>query len=160
MPTGLYLRGVMDILGLSESSINKLVNEGHLTYVKNGSRKRVFCKSDVQEFKKNSPVYKTLTKQKVIVYLSCDTQAQEREFRRKAKQYCLENNYKANIISRQDSYNNGYKIAINYIFDMTGITGLIYFGFTDDVEKLKKIFQSNENAFVLNINEIEKDKNI
>ncbi|MGL6344477.1 MAG: hypothetical protein ACRC80_35675, partial [Waterburya sp.] len=47
-----------------------------------------------------------------------------------------------------------YRSAINYIFQQIGIAGLLYFGNTSDIFELKKIFQSNQDAFVCNINEI------
>lgn len=159
MPEGLYLRGVMDILGLSESAINKLVNDGHISYVQTGSSKRVFHKTEIQEFKRNSPIYRSLTKQKVIIYLRCSTRGEERQIRRKAEQYCKQNNLKANIVSeldrgKQEVSQESYSSAINYIFQQIGIAGLLYFGNTSDIFELKKNFQSNQDAFVCNINEI------
>jgi hypothetical protein len=32
MADGIYLRGVMNILNLSESAVNKLVDEGYIVY--------------------------------------------------------------------------------------------------------------------------------
>jgi hypothetical protein len=68
--------------------------------------------------------------------------------------------FKANIISqldrgRQEITQESYKMAINYIFDSSGISGLIYFGDTDDVLQLKKIFQLREGTFVYGAQEIE-----
>lgn len=160
MERGLYLRGVMDLLGLSESAINKLVNDGHISFNRIGTNgKRVFNKNTVQEFK-SSPIYRSLKKQSIFVYLCCTTKEQEETVRRKVEQYCKQNNFKANIISqldrgRQEITQESYKMAINYIFDSSGISGLIYFGDTDDVLQLKKIFQLREGTFVYGAQEIE-----
>jgi hypothetical protein len=160
MEKGLYLRGVMDLLSLSESAVNKLVDDGHISFNRIGTNgKRVFNKNAVQEFK-SSPVYRSLKKQSIIVYLRCTTKGQEKTLRYKVEQYCKQNNFKANIISqldlgRQEITQESYRMAINYIFDSSGISGLIYFGDTDDVIQLKKIFQLREGTFVYGAQEIE-----
>lgn len=152
MSKGLYLRGVMDLLGLSESAINKLVEDKHIRYNKTGvNGKRVFERQEIQNFKSTSQ-YKSLKKQKVLVYLRCTSKAQERTTKRKIEQYCKHNNYKANIVSqldrgRQEISQQSYRSAINYIFEQTNITGLIYQGQTEDVGELKKIFQMREGIF-------------
>ncbi|NJK58193.1 MAG: hypothetical protein HC939_20525 [Pleurocapsa sp. SU_5_0] len=159
MERGLYLRGVMDLLGLSESAVNKLVDDGHISFNRIGTNgKRVFNKNTVQEFK-TSPIYRSLKKQSIVVYLRCTTKEQEKTLRCKVNQYCKQNNFKANIISqldrgRQEITQESYKMAINYIFDSSRISGLIYFGHTDDVLQLKKIFQLREEAFVYDAQEI------
>lgn len=160
MEKGLYLRGVMDLLSLSESAVNKLVDDGHIGFNRIGTNgKRVFNRNAVQEFK-SSPVYRSLKKQSIIVYLRCATKGQEKTVRYKVEQYCKQNNFKANIISqldrgRQEITQESYRMAINYIFDSLGISGLIYFGHTDDVIQLKKIFQLREGTFVYSAQEIE-----
>lgn len=100
MADGIYLRGVMDILNLSESAVNKLVDDGYLKFTRRGSKgKRVFDKGNVQKFK-SDPVYQSLKKQTVLVYLRCNTIEQERMMKRKVQQYCRKNNLKANIIAQ------------------------------------------------------------
>jgi hypothetical protein len=54
---------------------------------------------------------------------------------------------------QQETSRESYKSAINYIFEQTGIAGLIYLGNTDDVTDLKQIFQSKKGSFVYNANE-------
>lgn len=152
MSKGLYLRGVMDLLGLSESAINRLVEENHLKFNKAGANgKRVFNKQEVEIFKSTSQ-YRSLKKQVVLVYLRCTSKAQERTIKRRVEQYCKKNNLKANIISqldrgRQEISQQSYRSAINYIFEQTGIAGLIFQGQTDDVAELKKIFQAKFGVF-------------
>ncbi|NJK57480.1 MAG: hypothetical protein HC939_16465 [Pleurocapsa sp. SU_5_0] len=152
MADGIYLRGVMNILNLSESAVNKLVDEGYLTFTKRGPKgKRVFDKALVQELKRN-PVYQSLKKQTVLVYLRCDTEEQERIMKRKVEQYCKKNNLKANIIAQlnqgiKEISQQSYRAIINYIFEHTGIAGLIFYGHTDDINEIKKIFQAREEAF-------------
>ena len=152
MADGIYLRGVMNILNLSESAVNKLVEEGYLTYTKRGSKgKRVFDKALVQEFKRD-PAYQSLKKQTVLVYLRCETEEQERMMKRKVERYCKKNNFKANIIAQlnkgiKEISQQSYKLTINYIFEHTGIAGLIFYGRTDDTKEIKKIFQAREEVF-------------
>ena len=152
MADGIYLRGVMNILNLSESAVNKLVDEGYLKFTRKGSKgKRVFDKALVQKFK-NDPVYQSLKKQTVLVYLRCDTEEQERMMKRKVEQYCKNNNLKANIIAHlnygiKEISQQGYRSIINYIFEHTGIAGLIFYGHTDDTNEIKKIFQAREEVF-------------
>ena len=137
MADGIYLRGVMNILNLSESAVNKLVDEGHLKFTKRGTKgKRVFDKTLVQEFKRD-PLYQSLKKQTVLVYLRCETEEQERMMKRKVTQYCKKNNLKANIIAQlnqgiEELSQQSYRLTINYIFEHTGIAGLIFYGRTDD----------------------------
>lgn len=156
---GIYLRAVMNLLDLSESAINKLIAEGHINCIQsNPNAKRVFSEEEIQEFKQNSNVYRSLKKQKVIVYLRCTTQEQERQVRRKVESYCKQNKFKATIVSeldrgQQETSRESYKSAINYIFEQTGIAGLIYLGNTDDITDLKQIFQSKKGSFVYNANE-------
>jgi hypothetical protein len=38
-------------------------------------------------------------------------------------------------------------LIINYIFEHTGIAGLIFYGHTDDTNEIKKIFQAREEVF-------------
>ncbi|PSB05977.1 hypothetical protein C7B62_24020 [Pleurocapsa sp. CCALA 161] len=150
----------MDLLGLSESAVNKLVDDGHISFNRIGTNgKRVFNKNTVQEFK-SSPAYRSLKKQSIVVYLRCTTKEQEKTLRCKVNQYCKQNNFKANIISqldrgRQEIAQESYRKAINYIFDSSGISGLIYFGDTNDVLELRKIFQLREGTFVYGAQEIE-----
>ncbi|MDJ0596940.1 MAG: hypothetical protein QNJ72_44445 [Pleurocapsa sp. MO_226.B13] len=164
MLKGLYLRGVMDLLGLSESAINKLVDDGHLKFSRTGNNgKRVFDKAKVQEFK-NSPLYRSLKKQTVVVYLRCSTKGQERTIGRQVVQYCKQNNFKANIVSqldrgRQEVSQSSYKIAISYIFEQTDIAGLIYYGKTSDITELRKIFQAKEDLFILNAANLDLEDN-
>ena len=152
MADGIYLRGVMNILNLSESAVNKLVDEGYLTFTKRGPKgKRVFDKALVQELKRN-PVYQSLKKQTVLVYLRCDTEEQERIMKRKVEQYCKKNNLKANIIAQlnegiKEISQQSYRAIINYIFEHTGIAGLIFYGHTDDINEIKKIFQARKEVF-------------
>ena len=152
MADGIYLRGVMNILNLSESAVNKLVEEGYLTYTKKGAKgKRVFDKALVQKFKR-APAYQSLKKQTVLVYLRCETEEQERMMKRKVEQYCKKNNFKANIIAQlnqgiKEISQQSYKLTINYIFEHTGIAGLIFYGRTDDTKEIKKIFQAREEVF-------------
>ena len=152
MADGIYLRGVMNILNLSESAVNKLVDEGYLKFTKRGTKgKRVFNKTLVQEFKRD-PVYQSLKKQIVLVYLRCETEEQERMMKRKVEQYCKKNNFKANIITQlnqgiKEISQQSYRLTINYIFEHTGIAGLIFYGRTDDTQEIKKIFQAREEVF-------------
>jgi hypothetical protein len=46
-----------------------------------------------------------------------------------------------------------FSASPNYIFEQTGIAGLIYLGNTDDVPDLKQIFQLKKGSFVYNANE-------
>lgn len=159
MSKGLYLRGVMDLLGLSESAINKLVEDNHIRYKKTGANgKRVFDRQEIQNFKSTSQ-YRSLKKQKVLVYLRCTSKAQERTVTRKIEEYCKCNNLKANIISqldreRQEIFQQNYRSAINYIFEQTNIAGLIYQGQTKDVDELKKIFQIRKEVFCYSCNQL------
>ena len=61
--------------------------------------KRVFNKNTVQEVK-SSPVYRSLKKQSIVVYLRCTTKEQEKTLRCKVKQYCKLNNFKAIVAVR------------------------------------------------------------
>ena len=159
MSKGLYLRGVMDLLGLSESAINKLVEDNHIRYKKTKANgKRVFDRQEIQNFKSTSQ-YRSLKKQKVLVYLRCTSKAQERTATRKIEEYCKCNNLKANIISqldreRQEIFQQNYRSAINYIFEQTNIAGLIYQGQTKDVDELKKIFQIRKEVFCYSCNQL------
>ena len=152
MADGIYLRGVMNILNLSESAVNKLVDEGYLKFTRKGSKgKRVFDKASIEEFK-TSPVYQSFKKQKVLAYLRCNTKEQERMMKRRVRQYCKENNLKANIIAQLNEGTKGisqqtYITTINYIFEQTGIAGLIFYGQTDDTKEITKIFQAREKVF-------------
>ena len=164
MAEGIYLRGVMNILNLSESAVNKLVDEGYLEFTKRGAKgKRVFNKALVQEFKRN-PVYQSLKKQTVLVYLRCETEEQERIMKRKVEQYCKKNNFKANIIAQlnqgvKEISQQSYKLTINYIFEHTGIAGLIFYGRTDDTQEIKKIFQAREEVFSYCIQDLDANLN-
>ncbi len=164
MAEGIYLRGVMNILNLSESAVNKLVDEGYLEFTKSGAKgKRVFNKALVQEFKRN-PVYQSLKKQTVLVYLRCETEEQERIMKRKVEQYCKKNNFKANIIAQlnrgvKEISQQSYKLTINYIFEHTGIAGLIFYGRTDDTQEIKKIFQAREEVFSYCIQDLDANLN-
>ena len=159
MSKGLYLRGVMDLLGLSESAINKLVEDNHIRYKKTGANgKRVFDRQEIQNFK-STWQYKSLTKQKVLVYLRCTSKAEERIAKQKIEKYCKYNNLKANIISQldrkgQNIFHQSYRFAINYIFEQTNIAGLIYQGQTKDVDELKRIFQVREEVFCYSCNQL------
>ncbi|MDJ0572335.1 MAG: hypothetical protein QNJ53_25285 [Pleurocapsa sp. MO_192.B19] len=142
----------MDILNLSESAVNKLVDDGYLKFTRRGSKgKRVFDKGNVQKFQ-SDPVYQSLKKQTVLVYLRCNTIEQERMMKRKVQQYCRKNNLKANIIAQlnqgiKEISQQSYRTTINYIFENTGIAGLIFYGQTDDIKEIKKIFQAREEVF-------------
>ena len=152
---GIYLRSVIDLLNLSESTVNKLIQEGHVNFSRTGAKgKRVFSKSEVQEFKKTSK-YRSLKKQTIVVYLRCTTKGQERTIKRKVEQYCKHQNYKPVVISQLDRGSKeiaqqSYKTAINFIFNNTEIADLIYYGQTGDVYDLRKVFDLNDNTFAYN----------
>ena len=72
--------------------------------------------------------------------------------KRKVTQYCKKNNFKANIIAQlnqdiKEISQQSYRLTINYIFEHTGIAGLIFYGRTDDTQEIKKIFQAREEVF-------------
>lgn len=160
MADGIYLRSVMNILNLSESAINKLVDDGYLKFTRKSSKgKRVFDKALVQKFK-TDPVYQSLKKQTVLVYLRCNTREQERMMKQKVQQYCKENNLKANIVAQlnqgiKEISQQSYKTTINYIFEHTGIAGLIFYGNTDDTKEITKIFQAREEVFSYSVQDLD-----
>lgn len=160
MADGIYLRGVMNILNLSESAVNKLADGGYLKFTKRGAKgKRVFDKALVQEFKRD-PMYQSLKKQTVLVYLRCETEEQERMMKRKVEQYCKKNNFKASIIAQlnqgiKEISQQSYRLTINYIFEHTGIAGLIFYGRTDDTQEITKIFQAREQAFSYSVQDLD-----
>jgi predicted DNA-binding transcriptional regulator AlpA len=160
MKAGIYLRNVMDILELSESTVDKLVRDGYLQFTKASSKgKRVFDKSSVEEFKAN-PIYRALKKQTVLAYLQCETKEYERVLKKRVKQYCKQHNFKANIISQldreyKDISQGGYRQIVNYIFDHTGIVGLLFYGRSQEIEAVKSIFKAREKAFVYSVQDLE-----
>ena len=160
MAEGIYLRSVMDILNLSESAVNKLVDDGYLKFTRRSSKgKRVFDKALVQKFK-TDPVYQSLKKQIVLVYLRCNTREQERMMKRKVQQYCKENNFKANIVAQlnqgiKEISQQSYRATINYILEHTGIAGLIFYGDTDDTKEITKIFQAGEEVFSYSVKDLD-----
>lgn len=160
MADGIYLRSVMDILNLSESAVNKLVDDGYLKFTRRGSKgKRVFDKAQVQKFK-TDPIYQSLKKQTVLVYLRCNTREQERMMKRKVQRYCKENNFKANIVAQlnqgiKEISQQSYRATINYILEHTGIAGLIFYGDTDDTKEITKIFQAGEEVFSYSVKDLD-----
>ena len=161
MNKGLYLKGVLDLLKLSESKIDELVDQGHLICTKQGRGKRVFSKDNVREFK-TSKLYRTLVKQPVLGYVRAETRGVERQVKRDIKNYCKENNFKATIICQLDRgkneiTNRSFNSAIDCIFE-SDLSGLIYFGTCQDVLELKNIFQAREQAFIVNASNIRATK--
>lgn len=80
------------------------------------------------------------------------TEEQERIMKRKVEQYCKKKNFKANTIAQlnqgiKEISQQSYRAIINYIFEHTGIAGLIFYGHTDDINEIKKIFQAREEVF-------------
>lgn len=151
----IYVGEVTKILGISKTKVVELIEEGLIEFSQaSPSSRRIFKKEDILSFAK-SERYKSLRKnRKILAYVRCNTKKEERRVLQKIKLYCNEENWKLSAITQlnkgvKDTNNLAFNSAVKS-FRSNKVQGLIYFGGTEDVKNLVKIFQALPDLTILN----------